>query len=152
MKIFPYYKMVIKHSKTADEIYNVMSNQVEPCKLFGSRTSTKLFCGTCNKESFTLRRIIQYRNSFLPIIHGEIHSKEVIITMKMHEAITILVAVWLIGASMGSLFTIFAIFFSPFRWDYLIALSILPLGFLLIYFGFWKEVKIAEKELRKLIN
>ncbi len=152
MKIFPYQKMVIKHNKTEDEIYDVINNQVEPCKLFGSRTSTKLFCGTCNKASFRLRRIIKYRNSFLPIIHGEIHSKEVIITMKMHEAITIFMTIWLIGVTIGSLFTIFAIFFSPFRWDYLIVLSILPMGFLLIYFGFWKEVKIVEKELRKLIK
>jgi hypothetical protein len=70
------------------------------------------FVGSVDRESFKLRRVIRYRNSFLPTISGKIHHSptgtRVNVVMFMHPFVTVFMAFWLsivawsIGLTLGS--------------------------------------------------
>ncbi len=156
MKVLPYKKIIIRHNKSKDETSEIINSVTEPCKVFGNRYSSKIFCGECDNDSFKIKRIIQYRNSFLPIIKGEIHDNELVIAIRMHHIINIVMTIWMIGATLGFLASlvclIHSLFSGHFSFYCIIGLIPLPVGFFLLRFGFWQEVEKAENALKKLIS
>ncbi len=156
MQILPYKKITIKHNNSKQEISKIIKNSTEPCKLFGNSGSSKIFCGQCNSDSFKVRRIIKYKNAFIPILNGKIDEQSIIVTMRMSHMTNLLMSIWMTGAILGfiifCLLTIYSLFTGEFNFFYLIGLAPAPIGFLMINIGFWKEVERAELELKKLVN
>ncbi len=115
----------------------------------------KLFIGNIEKNNFDIQRLINYRNSFLPFIRGEIIStaqgSEVSIQMSMHLLIVILISFWMIGAVCGAL----AYYYSNLDFSMsmeMIFPALFPLlGLLLVLLGFVPEVIIAKRLLSKAI-
>ncbi len=157
MKIIPYKKIIIEHSKTKAEISNIINNVTEPCNFWTNRYSSKLFCGQCDTDSFKIRRIIRYRNSFLPIINGKIYDTEVSVTMRLHHFASVFMLIWMTVAILTFIVISALIAFSLYKglfgfFPISFGLIFAPVGFLMLKFAFWREVEKAELELKKLIN
>lgn len=72
--LIPYTKFTLKTYLSAYETEQRLAAHVEPRKMrWGLSRNHKFFSGTLENGKFNLNRIIHYRNSFLPIIVGQIH-------------------------------------------------------------------------------
>lgn len=85
------------------EVEGRLADNVEPRKItrwsiFGKREE-KPYQGEVNGTRFKIERIIHYRNSFLPVITGQIstHLDKTVISVRMRPAISVLIfmSVWL---------------------------------------------------------
>ena len=76
MKIFPFERINYRTRLSEDEIIKRLNDMVEPEKLllfrFLSRKVTKPYEGHINTRKFSIRRKIDYGNSFHPRIKGEL--------------------------------------------------------------------------------
>lgn len=96
-KYLPFENYVLTTELSIDEVYKKLSDNIEPKKTFRismfNNNSTKPYEGEITKNSFNISRIISYRNSFLPIIHGEISTflGKTQINIKMRPVIFVLI-------------------------------------------------------------
>lgn len=72
MPLLPFDKFRIDTSLTSVEVHNALAAAVEPRKRFRFGRGRCPFEGELGIDSFTLTRIISYRNSFIPSIRGRI--------------------------------------------------------------------------------
>lgn len=71
--LFPYWRFIIHTSLSREEALARLSDAVAPLKFHLFRvwdTRPQPFTGTVSEDGFQIRRIIHYRNSFLPQIYG----------------------------------------------------------------------------------
>jgi hypothetical protein len=101
MKTLPYDSFIIRTTLTPDEVQQRISGFVEPFKWFRwlSSREHKPYEGQIESYKFRISRAIHYRNSFLPIITGEIQpdsgGSTIRITMRMDELTSIFMFFWL---------------------------------------------------------
>lgn len=106
------------------------------------------FLGEVTAATFTLRRHIRYRNSFLPQISGQIiaegRGSRVQVGMSPHPAVIVFMLLWL---SVPTL-----MIFSPqlHGWDKLFPLGFMLFGVGLVVAGFWPEALKARRMLAEL--
>ena len=94
----------------------------------------KKFQGNVQELKFKIHRSIYYRNSFLPILHGELEGTEggtkITVKMKLHKFVLLLLLVWSIWSLLPSPSSTSA---------YFICFAIL-----ITYAGFWAEVSKSK--------
>lgn len=100
MKFLPYERLKIVTSLSREEILKRLENAIEPKRHFRLFASgTKPYQGSVEGSHFEVSRIIRYRNSFLPIIKGDVQSEisgsTVYITMHPHIFVTAFMILWL---------------------------------------------------------
>lgn len=155
--LIPYTRFTIKTYLQAHEAEQQLAAHVEPRKLSrGLSRNHRFFAGTLENGKFNLNRIIHYRNSFLPIIVGQIHddldTRRIEITMRL--------SYFVVG---------FMVLFIPF-WAYMafgylmspeeisdVRPFILFFGFLLLFYGismiFYNyEVNKARRHLEEIFQ
>lgn len=102
MKFLPYEHLKIKTRLSADEARKRLADTIEP-KRFRRwfEANHKPYQGNMEGCDFEISPIIHYRNSFLPIIKGEIQSEmsgsSVHITMRPHGFVIAFMILWLGG-------------------------------------------------------
>ena len=101
MKFFPYKNYILTTNLTAEEVRRRLQDNIEPKKMFRfnffHKSVTKPYEGEIHANTFCMNRIIEGRNSFLPLIEGKI-SKDGIgteVRIKMRMALYTYI-VWLI--------------------------------------------------------
>ena len=162
MKYLPFEKLTYKTSLASEEILKRLRENIEPKKtfrmtgLFGSKDH-KHYEGSIEGRSFSISRIIHYRNSFLPIIKGEIASKHdgthIHIQMRLHTIALIFMALWC--GILGLVFLVISFdslnegSFDPFL---LIPLGMLLFGYLMTVGGFKYESGKSKKWLKDLFE
>ncbi|MDE1151440.1 MAG: hypothetical protein PW788_02790 [Micavibrio sp.] len=123
------------------------------------------FMGSCADGKFSLRRDINYRNSFLPFITGTITADEagagtrVNVRMKMHTFVLLFMVVWLCGVAMAcGVFSLSAVTGHPpmhqtgaFPFT-LVPFGMLAFGLALPAFCFIPEANKAEKFLKETLQ
>lgn len=102
MKFLPYERLKIITSLSVDEVLKRLNNSIEPKRYFRLLGSgTKPYQGSVEGSHFEVSRIIGYRNSFLPMIKGDLQSEisgcSVYITMHPKIFVTAFMIVWLGG-------------------------------------------------------
>jgi hypothetical protein len=111
------------------------------------------YSGTVNRQSFTIQRVIRYRNSFLPQIKGTVQSDfgGTVITIKMRLNLLVLIflGIWIGGVIFVPLGTFIASDKSG------TAIPLIPLGmlffaYLLTVLAFKFESNKAKKDLQQL--
>ncbi|MBI1837552.1 MAG: hypothetical protein HYR91_09845 [Flavobacteriia bacterium] len=166
-KYLPIENFTLTTNLTFEEINKRLENCIEEKKKtifsFSSRDSVKPYKGFIKNNSFVITRVINYRNSFLPIISGEIiytnENPTIKIKMGLPKFIKFFVAFWLGIVGIACLFTlligvlsinnILKHGFSPFA---LIPFGLFVFGFSLIYFCFKYESKISKTFLIDLLK
>jgi len=100
MKIFPFERINYRTRLSEDEIIKRLNHMVEPEKLllfrFLSRKLTKPYEGHINTRKFSIRRIIDYGNSFHPRIKGELQKGSNGITINIKMRLNIYAIIFLI--------------------------------------------------------
>lgn len=104
MLFLPFESLTITTHLNPDEVRERLFNVIEPPKRFRSsglfsKPSSKPYEGTISGNSFRIHKIINYRNSFLPIIEGKICPEtmgcKINIKMNMHIAVILFMFFWI---------------------------------------------------------
>jgi hypothetical protein len=101
--LLPFETLTIVTNLTFSEVLQKLDAIVEPPKTWRMalrfQKYHKPYGGTITGNTFKLRRNINYRNSFLPIITGEIHPQPsgcyLKINMNLHRAVLAFMIFWL---------------------------------------------------------
>jgi hypothetical protein len=120
------------------------------------KTSTQ-YEGTVNGQSFSISRIIGYRNSFLPIVKGEIdfgsRGTEIHIKMRASTAVLIFMCIWLGIVGLVAILAIVGLVVSKsFHTFLLIPVGMFIFAYLLFTLAFRFESRIAKGFLDELFE
>jgi hypothetical protein len=100
MTFLPFETIVIETALTKEETISNLIRNIEPEKTFRffNKSDTKDFEGKLRGNEFEIKRIINYQNSFLPIIRGRVETiatgTRITINMRLHALVIIFMAVW----------------------------------------------------------
>jgi hypothetical protein len=161
MKYFPLEDITFKSKLKESEIVNRLLNVIEPEKTFRfgifGRGSTKTYSGHIEEQTFEIKRIISYRNSFLPCIKGIVKSEFDRTIIKVKMRLSIFVIIFLCLWCSGIVFLCLTVFPKQIRssgGDFSI---LIPLGMLLFLYaltmaGFKFESNKSKKDLQKIFE
>ena len=158
MNIFPYYSFAISTQLSKHACLTVIKQETEPYKWFRLETNHKLFQGDIQHETFKIVRIIHYRNSFMPVIHGsflpQINGSRINIKMKMHPLIFGFLCVWFGGVGIGCIVSAYIILqdLTRISLPLFIPWIMLLFGIALINGCFWFEVNKTAPLLKKIFQ
>lgn len=112
--------------------------------------------GSTDIDTFTISRIINYRNSFLPRIKGRIstdyNTTTIEVTMQLHKFVFVFMAVWLIGVLSFFVISLINVPFNKLVFFDTIPLVMLIFGILLMYIPFTIESRKSEKDLEEMFE
>jgi hypothetical protein len=169
-QFLPYEDYVLVTQLSVDQVCKRLADNIEPKRTFRFYTlfgnSTKPYEGEIIGNRFRISRITNYRNSFLPVIEGEVFRSsgktQIHIKMKPVQFIIIFISLWLgiVGlACVRMLFTALLnirqiletglIGNSPMD---LIPFGMLIFMCLMVYFGFKLESKKSKEFLVTLLT
>ena len=101
MKFTIFTPLVIKTNDPIDVVRTKLNENIEERRLFNSLRSNKIYQGEISDTEFKISRIISYKNSFLPIIYGNLseteEGTEIIMKLMPHWFVVIFFLVWCIG-------------------------------------------------------
>lgn len=151
MKFLPYHRFEIESPLSRHAALEAIAAHAEPEKWFRWRWPSSgnddRFEGEVRDDSFHLRRIIGYRNSFLPVIDGRVD------TGVRGARITIAMRPFVIVFAFGGLWALgvlaFLISLPDFWWAALLMLGFL---YLMVMGGFWFEAAKQERTLRRIFQ
>jgi len=125
-------------------------------KLFSS--PDKYFSGYVANGTFEIKRIINYRNSFLPVIKGsiefDIDGSRIQVKMQPHILVIVFMCIWLSGTLIGGLAFLTQQLHSSSNFDVtaLMPFGMFIFGYLLAMGGFKYEVPKARIKLVELLG
>jgi hypothetical protein len=102
MKILPKENVIYKTKLKEEDIFEKLKNSIEPQKYYRggifNTSESKPYEGQIIEKTFEIRRVIRYRNSFLPIINGTI-SKDgegslITVTLQLHGIAIVFLSIW----------------------------------------------------------
>lgn len=124
---------------------------------YGHRERSKRYEGEIGKNSFNIKRIIWYRNSFLPQISGTIISEKegtrIKVKMRLHLFVLIFICVFCSILVIALLVGLYA----SFLFNHLGRMTLFPLGmlafaYLMTIFGFNFESRKSKKDLKEILE
>lgn len=163
MLFLPFDTFTITTNLNPEQVSEKLSNAIEPPKRLRSydiwaKQPSKQYEGRISGYNFRINKIINYRNSFLPIIEGticpDIIGCQIKIQMKLHIAVIIFMLFWF-----GNLIPISLSFLAAMIADHKVGpiLGLAPLGmglfaYLLCMSSFNIEAKHAKDFLYELFQ
>ncbi len=163
MKLLPFESIIYKTHLEPDYVLGLMERAIEPKRtfrinsLFGSG-KFKDYEGKLNEDgSFDIRRIISYRNSFLPVIKGQIdqdfNGTQIKVKMRLHLVVLIFMMLWSVGVSLALVIALlFGIVGNEVHPISFIPLGMLLFGYAITMGGFKYESTKSKKFLAKLFD
>src|SRR5665213_4281650 len=98
MKLIPYVAFSIITHDPADVVARRLSENIDRPRWFWNRPSKLLYIGKVWDGGFMVVPIVQYRNSFMPVIRGRIEpglfGATVHVTMSVHWIVLNFVCIW----------------------------------------------------------
>lgn len=162
-KIIPFEKIIYQSSLNQEELLEHLKNNVGTGNPNGfgvkKQLNGNLYYGKITDNTFEIMRSINYRNSFLPKITGEITNgftgAKVKVEMKLLLFVKIFIIVWLSGVCFACIGVLYS-YLSESKFD-LSAFTFIPFimlifGLLMVIFGFKYESKKSIKELEELLK
>lgn len=164
-KILPFEKLIYHSTLTNEELLAHLQNEIEAEKSFGfgvnNYSYSKPYIGKIYNNSFEIKRAINYRNSFLPKINGEIkndiNGSKINVKMNLAEIVKVFMIIWLGGVLIACVATLYHIIFnnginSEGDFFMLIPFFMLIFGVLMVSFGFKLESKKSIKDLEEILK
>ncbi len=101
--LLPYKRLVFESPLSQEEVIHRLTLEVAKprsgLQLQWFEKRTEKFEGTVSEEGFQINRIIRYRNSCLPVIHGcfspLMKGVRIEVTMKLHIVVLAFSIIWL---------------------------------------------------------
>lgn len=167
MKYLPVEDYTILTRLSVDEVRNRVAENIEPKRNFRialfSMSSTKPYEGELSNNSFTISRIINYRNSFLPIITGTFFAKdggtEINIKMRPSILVIVFISIWLgavglvcIGVFIAWIIKLMHLTQNKFSPMIFIPYLMFIFGYALVTIGFKSESNRSKKFLADLFE
>ncbi|MBD1914050.1 hypothetical protein [Leptolyngbya sp. FACHB-8] len=154
MKLVPYETFTLQTSDSIFQVREKLSAFIEPPKplRWSHSCSNVPYAGRLDETGFEIRRIIYYRNSFLPIIRGQFEATAqgttIHIRMGMHPLVIAFLIFW--GSIWYSILTLMFVSGAILP-DVAIACFVIPTIILAVFWGaFWYEAKRSRQDLVKL--
>ena len=162
-KYLPFENYVIATNLSVEEVKRKLAENVEPRRgfeLFRTASYSKPYMGDLYGDTFTISRVINYRNSFLPVITGAITTDfgETKVKIKMRPAIGVIIFMcfWLGVVGLVCLTMVVAAVFSEKTGSLdpvvFIPFAMFVFGCLLFTVPFKIESGISRKFLAKLLE
>ena len=161
MKILPSEKLTLITEFSKTEVIEKLKSSSIPKQSFNNRNkiilTDKKFEGSINDDCFNVTRIINYRNSFLPVINGKINDKlngaEIEIELKPASFVKGLMTLWFGGVSFAFITTLFGAILGETPIHVVIfPLFMLLMGFGILKFGFSTESENSKKDLMEVLQ
>ena len=161
MKFLPTENIIYKTRLKEEEIIRRLSDSIEPEKTFRfgifSSGTTKSYEGQINGQTFDIKRIISYRNSFLPRINGIIErdfdGMTIKVKMRLHIFVIVFLCIWCGGVGLGCIaFLTQAFSKSEFNPATLIPFGMLIFVYALTMGSFKYESNKSKKDLRTIFE
>ena len=161
-KFLPFDKFHLQTGLSESEVLTRLQNSIQPQKnslsLFPKET--KPYIGKVIGRSFEIRRSINYRNSFLPVIKGELierlNKTRISVSLRPSVFVLIFMAFWLgtIGFVCIGIIVVLIIQFNKINWQEFSPIALIPFvmfifGYGLLMFGYRVE---SSKSKRFLLN
>jgi len=162
MNFLPFENFYIITSLNPEQVQECLQQEVEPSNGFSfkslfSSSSGKYFSGYAINGVFEFKRVISYRNSFLPQIKGSteawINGSRVHVTMRMHIAVIIFMCMWLGGVGLAGVGILLqSLSKGGFESAEFIPFGMFLFGYALSTGGFKYESSKARNKLVELLN
>ena len=122
MNLVPVEKIKLATKLSKQEIYKRLEENIEQEKSFSfilqNSTYSKPYVGKVVADTFDIKRAIDYRNSFLPQIHGQLfedfEGMKILIKMSLQPLVVAFMSFWCGIAFLGSIITSVQLFRKPF--------------------------------------
>ncbi|WP_233258241.1 hypothetical protein [[Phormidium] sp. ETS-05] len=158
--IFPFERFTITTALPPDIVREKLISVVEPPSRnirWGMTKPDKPYQGKISESYFEISRIINYRNSFIPVIKGRIYpdgtGSKIHIEMTMHPFVMVFMAIWLSVVGQAAVGVLIAAFSSAtFDPTYLTPLGMFLVGLLICPLGFRPEANGSKKFLIDLLE
>jgi hypothetical protein len=164
-KILPFETLVYHSALSNEELINHLQNEIEAEKSFGlgaqKFTYSKPYIGKVYRSGFEIKRALNYRNSFLPLIKGEIKNdisgSKISVKMKLHDFVKAFMILWLGGVSIACLGGLYTLLFtdnadSEAGFFIFIPFAMLLFGIAMVSFGFKAESQKSKKDLEEILQ
>ena len=97
--LFPYGTIVFQSALSESQVIARLQDAVEPKRWFRLRAAERPFEGTVEGRTFRIQRIIRYRNSFLPSLHGQVEPTadgraRVVVAFRLAPAVMAFMTLW----------------------------------------------------------
>jgi hypothetical protein len=163
----PIENYVLTTNLSVEEVLKRIAENIQHRQEFSfstfSRNYSKPYTGEINSTTFTMTRNINYRNSFLPIIKGQVipFLGQTQVNIKMRPTIfaLIFISFWLgivtlfcIGLLLVGLLRFRQILQTGFSPGFLIPFAMFVFGCVLLHFSFKRESKISKDFLATLLQ
>ncbi|QKQ75008.1 hypothetical protein [Nostoc sp. TCL240-02] len=154
MKLLPHDSFTISTPDALPVVMQRLNAKVEPQKAFRFSNNHAPYQGTISEESFQIRRVIHYRNSFLPLIRGrfEVESQQTVIHVQMsiHSFVMVFLGFWFLFWYSA----VVPIALTGAMPNYVAALFVvMPMLMLFIFWtAFWSEANRSRSELTQILQ
>lgn len=160
MRFFPLEYLIYESELSESVIKNNISHNIEPKKTFRiglKNNQSKPYEGYLKENTFKIKRIINNKNSFRPIIIGEISqicgSTQIKVKMRMYIIAYIFMTIWFGGVGFG-LITLLksCIDENKFEPAIFVPLGMLLAGYLMMIVSFKFESRKSKNDLEEILN
>ena len=162
MKYLPFENITYHTKLDYKEILSRIGDNIEPLKRFKFTTffenKIKPYEGTVNGNTFFIKRLIAYQNSFLPRVKGKLIDDEngikVKVKMRLNPFISFFVGFWCLALGLASIIGLI-VFISKDKFEPLVILALFSMTlffYLLITLGFKYESNKTKKYLADLFE
>ena len=159
MNFIPFHKFHLECNNTCNGFLEKLSQETDKRIIFRNGNFNKKFEGEIDffQNKFNINRILNYRNSFYPIISGKVFSEDNIAKIEIFMRMTIFTNLFmLVWFSMTGIFTYLALQeqLSNTNFDYepvLTSFCFFAFGYILMIVCFNYEVRQAKRNLKDLI-
>lgn len=161
MKFLPAENITYKTRLNEDEIIKRLSDYIEPEKTFWlgmfNSSSTKSYEGQIEGQRFNIKRIIKYRNSFLPRINGvierDLDGLTIKVKMRLHIFVIVFLCIWCGGVGLGCIALLTeSLNSSEINLATLIPFGMLMFAYLLTMGGFKFESNKSKRDLQTIFE
>ncbi|RYD89508.1 MAG: hypothetical protein EOP54_25490 [Sphingobacteriales bacterium] len=160
MKLFPHHKLILHTRLSPQQCLDHLEVNTTPANPTGFRwrepKGTK-FIGFTYPDSFRVRPVLYYNNSFLPIVHGAVTpipmGSQITITFKLAPFVLVFMYFWIGILTLVTVGILIAgIIHDGIPREIFVPLVMLGVGVTLMHFGFETEYNNARQELINLFK
>jgi hypothetical protein len=152
VKLAPFHRFDIISPLKRAEALAAVASRLEQRKWFRwrwpSAANDERFDGVVTESGFSVTRIMGYRNSFAPLVEGQVHESgrfsRIAVTMRPSVIVLVLLGVFAVIFS--------TVFISMDREMVLAGVFMLALLYVMVLAGFWFEANKLEQTLRKIFQ